>query len=140
MSRSKQFRLKDAGIWYLAHPVASDGHSSLKENLIHTLEVSKIVWDAGFRIIAPWHTHCLFLDDTDKEHREAGMEVNRSIVRVCRGVILTGHKLSSGMLEEKLIAEKVQIPVIDLIGLGGDQLYDRALYQRSLYYDTYVKP
>ena len=84
-------------VWYLAHPGASDEKYSRGENLAHVLKVARICWDAGFRVVLPWHTHFLFLDDMNRAEREGALAANLFILSHTRRAIFTGHKFSKGM-------------------------------------------
>lgn len=115
--------MTDTRVWYLAHPVAGDEKFTIGQNLTHSLEVARIVWDAGYRVILPWHTHCLFLDDSNPEHRATGMECNRQILESVGRIILVGHKLSGGMeAEAKIVSSLIGGVLIDLIGVSDRDL------------------
>lgn len=116
-------------VWYLAHPVASDRHYSYEENMAHALRCARAVWDAGYRHIMPWYVHCLFLDDANEEHRDAGIAVDHLLLPHCHGIILTGHRLSNGMADELRTMDLWERPVINLVGLPSGKI---ASHLRSL--------
>lgn len=86
-------------VWYLAHPVAPDERFSLQENLDHTVEVLRILFETGVYAVAPWHTMLLGIPDSP-ENRELGLAIDVAVVRKLGRIILTGHKVSSGMKVE----------------------------------------
>lgn len=87
----------DEPVWYLAHPLASDGRYSYQQNMDHAVKMVRLFYDCGVRVICPWHTLCLALDDTNLEHRRIGLEVDCNVVRSLGRIIMVGHKVSSGM-------------------------------------------
>lgn len=89
---------KSSNLWYLAHPVRADEQYTVQQNLDHTLVVMQILWNAGFNVIAPWHTICLF--EKDESSIERCLALDQDVVKRTDGIILTGHKLSRGMMRE----------------------------------------
>jgi hypothetical protein len=92
-------------VWYLAHPIKADDKFSQHENMKDLLRWMKVCFDEGFRVIAPQHTICLVLDDTDLTHRNMGLEIDCTIAQMLGRIIMTGHRVSIGMeLEYKAAA------------------------------------
>lgn len=104
---------RHATVWYLSHPLAPDDRYTFQQNLDHTLHMLRLVLDEGYHAIAPYHTHCLVLDDQNHQHRCIGLETDVGVARALGRIILCGHKFSSGMQIE---AESC-IAKINLIGL-----------------------
>lgn len=110
-------------VYYLSHPVAPDDKYTVPENLDHTVKVLGIFFDAGYRVIAPWHSLCLRKGDElmqdDDEYREKCLVIDCDVVELCDGVILVGHKISKGMQREleahTNIINLVSIPDVNLI-------------------------
>jgi hypothetical protein len=88
-------------VYYLSHPLAPDGDYTFQENMDHVLHLVKLFFDEGWYVIAPYHTICLALDDEKPEDRVKGLECDCNIARLMGNVVLTGHKLSSGMRHER---------------------------------------
>lgn len=84
-------------VWYLSHPLAPDDVHTFQENMDDVLRILRLCFDCGVRVVAPYHTICLALDDANEEHRRIGLEVDCTIARLLGRIILSGHKLSKGM-------------------------------------------
>lgn len=84
-------------VWYLSHPLAPDERYTFEENMEHVKIMLRMCFDEGFRVIAPYHTICLCLDDNNPEHRKIGLETDCSVAYALGRIILTGHKVSRGM-------------------------------------------
>lgn len=87
-------------VWYLSHPLAPDDKYSFLTNMDHVEHMMRLCFDAGYRVIAPYHTICRVLDDNNAEHRRIGLEVDCRIAFLLGRIIMCGHKISRGMLEE----------------------------------------
>lgn len=105
-----------ATVWYLSHPLAPDDRYTFQQNLDHTLHMLRLVLYEGYHAIAPYHTHCLVLDDTNSQHRCLGLETDVGTARALGRIILTGHRISAGMQLELDTCHRR----IDLIGLNDD--------------------
>ena len=118
-------------VYYLSHPVAPDERYTVQENLDHTVEVLSLFFEAGYRVIAPWHSLCLAKNNAqfqdDEEYREKCLVIDCEIVDLCDGVILVGHKLSKGMKREM----EAHTNTINLISISDKDLID--------HFDAYVK-
>lgn len=111
-------RTRVHAIWYLAHPLAPDEHYTFQQNMDHVVHMMRLCYDLGYYVVAPYHTICLALDDTNLEHRRIGLEVDCNLVRKLDGIILVGHKISSGMQQELLVAREYGKRVLDFTGRG----------------------
>lgn len=87
----------DEPVWFLSHPLAPDDKFTFQQNMDHVLELMNMFYSVGLRVICPWHTMCLCLDDNDPEMRRIGLEVDCFVANAIGRIVLTGHKLSSGM-------------------------------------------
>lgn len=106
-------------VWYLAHPLATDELYTYEQNMEHIVTTLRfLIRDCKLRVMAPYHTMCLALDDADDEERRIGLETDLSIVRQTNRVILAGHKISSGMTDELLAAVKSSGYVWNFVGLS----------------------
>lgn len=114
-------------VWYLAHPLAPDEHKTFQENMAHVVDMIRLCYDEGFRVIAPYHTICLALDDENSEHRRIGLEVDCLVARKLGRLILSGHKVSKGMLcEIEAVRSSITIGmreqrIINLIELSDNE-------------------
>lgn len=110
-------------IWYLAHPLADDESYTFAQNMEHVVKLMRIFYEEGWYVVAPYHTICLALDDDNAEWRRIGLEVDCNVVRKLGKLILTGHKLSSGMRNEFLSCMETPGGVVhNFIGFTDDQL------------------
>jgi len=114
-------------VWYLAHSLATDEHYTYEQNMDHVLVVARLLVDAGIRVIAPWHTLCLALDDDNPEHRRVGIEIDCYVAAELRKIILTGHKLSRGMTKERDAVLVRKGYVLNLVGVKDKFLAETTL-------------
>lgn len=106
-------------VWYLAHPLATDELYTYDQNMEHVVTTLRfLIRDCKLRVMAPYHTMCLALDDADDEERRIGLETDLTIVRQTNRVILAGHKISSGMTDELLATVKSSGYVWNFVGLN----------------------
>lgn len=94
-------------VWYLAHPIAPDEKHTFQDNMDDVVEKLKMCTEEGLNVIAPYHTLLLFQNDDKIEDRKRGMECNCALIKQIAGVILSGHRMSSGMEVEAWYAERV---------------------------------
>lgn len=105
-------------VFYMAHPVASDNSYSIDQNLSHIIEMIYFFYTkCKVRVVAPYHTLCLTLDNKVPENLKVGLEVDCAIVKSLRRLILVGHKLSSGMKDEQLAAMEANSLIWNFVGL-----------------------
>jgi hypothetical protein len=122
MTETKRFHPKDdpgfrycngPDVWYLSHPLAPDGRFSFQQNMDHVVILMRIFFDHDVHVIAPYHTACLALDDERPEHRRMGLECDCKTVKLLGRIILSGHRLSTGMECEKDV-------ILDMQGRGEE--------------------
>jgi hypothetical protein len=109
-------------VWYLAHPVSPDQRFSFDDNMAHVLKVARICHDAGFKVCVPWYADCLYLDDTNAEHRAAGLAMDVALAAQLGRIILVGHRLSGGMSKETDAVRIAGGTVLNLVGVADDDL------------------
>lgn len=103
-------------IVYIAHPISGDVQKNLADirRIVRkiNLEQPEIV------PFVPYYADCVSMDDRLPEERARGIANDAEILerKIPDELWLTGDKISFGMSMEKLTAEKLGIPVIDLIG------------------------
>lgn len=113
-------------VWYLAHPVRSDERFSEEENLEHTKTVQKILWNAGLWTVTPWYSWILINPDfRTPEQIDEFLTMDEETVRTLGRIVLTGHKLSSGM-EREFRALPPEGFFLNFIGVPDDLLYATA--------------
>lgn len=121
----------DTEVWYLAHPVAPDPIRTYQENLSDVAVWMRICFEEGFRVIAPYHTICLALDDENQEHRRIGLETDIYVAKKLGKIILSGHKLSSGMREEANAIVGMDGELIDLIEMDEQSARTHLRYMKQ---------
>lgn len=100
-------------VWYMAHPLASDESYTRERNMEHVLHMVRLFFSEGIRVVAPYHTIMLVLDDHNPDHRRIGLETDLAVVEKLGRVILCGHKISRGMRFE---LEASRGPYVSLVG------------------------
>ena len=70
-----------------------------------------MVWNKGYLPIAPHLYFPQFLDNNNKEQREAIMQVGLNALRQCKAVYVYGRSVSDGMRREIKLAEELKIPI-----------------------------
>lgn len=104
-------------VWYLAHPVRGDGIYTQTENMAHVLKLIRTLYESNLYVIAPWFVDLAVFDDSDPEQRARGLMVDSYVAAKLGRIVLTGHRLSSGMETELRAVERVGGMVLDLIGI-----------------------
>ncbi len=119
-------------LWYLAHPVREDDVRSFDDNLTHALKMQKILWEAGFEVINPWYASVIIYGAGEGEVLKRAIEFDCAVIKRCDGLILTGHKLSSGMEKELKVAIDHSKVVVNLIGLPDALMQELAMMYSDL--------
>lgn len=102
---------------YIAHAIRGD----VSSNLVDIRRIVRVINMDHHGIIpfVPYYADCVSLDDEVEEERNRGIANDTYILK--RGFIdelwLTGKTISTGMTAERKLAEELNIPVIDKIGL-----------------------
>lgn len=102
---------------YLAHPISNDIEANLAD--IRRI-VRKINLDHPDVVpFVPYYVDIVSLDDNNPAERARGIANDTAILRsgCVDEVWLTGGRISSGMQAEKELAEELNIPVIDMLGI-----------------------
>lgn len=117
----------DQPVWYLSHPLAPDEHMTFQQNMDDVIRIMRICFEEGVRVIAPYHTICLALDDDNSEWRRIGLETDCYVAQKLGRIILSGHKLSTGMQNECDAAMKCKtgFHLLDIRGLHEDEIRDK---------------
>lgn len=68
--------------------------------MMHTLKILRLLLNQGIQVVAPWYTHCLLRSEKDEAAHEMGIAMDEIIVPKLGSVILSGHRLTAGMLRE----------------------------------------
>lgn len=106
-------------VFYMAHPVATDDFYDYDQNMDHILEMMRFFYeDCKVRVIAPYHTLLMFMDNKNEKHVKTGLEVDCAVVKRLHNLILVGHKISSGMKDEQLAAAEASATIWNFVGLS----------------------
>jgi hypothetical protein len=112
-------------VFYLAHPLTTDDKHTYEENMDHVLKVARILLDNGVRVIVPWHTLCICMDDSNPEHRKLGLEIDCYVAAKLGRIILSGHKVSTGMAAEVRAVSAVNGHIENWVGVHDTMLPHR---------------
>ena len=99
---------------YLAHPVSGD----VENNLISAKRWIKYLeeTETGIAIVASWITECEIWDDSDPQHREAGLLRDLAVLARCDELWLVGDQVSAGMQREWNHATTHGLKVVNMVG------------------------
>jgi hypothetical protein len=124
-------KLLSENVWFLAHPIAPDEKYKLMDNLFHIEKLVRMCFRAGLLVVAPYYLTCLALDDRIVSDRELGMRANDGVILRLGRLLLTGHRLSSGMNHEAQLMVRAghDTAIMDLIGVRDDD-FVQALISR----------
>lgn len=109
-------------IVYIAHPISGDIKGNLEKimNIVRQINLE----EPEVLPFAHYWLDCHALDDDNPEERKRG--IKNDIELMTRGFIdevrLYGDKISSGMRDEVILAEKLGIPVIPMTDETRSQL------------------
>jgi len=97
---------------YMAHPLSGDVEGNIRraKQMLRDLEEKH----PDVAIVATWITECEVWDDSNPEHREAGLRRDLAVIAKCDELWLTGPEISAGMMREAAKATELGIPVTDL--------------------------
>jgi hypothetical protein len=132
-------------IYYMSHPLAPDERFTFDENMAHVVHLMRIFYEEGWMVIAPYHTICLALPDSNDEFRRLGLECDCNMTRMMGNMVMTGHKISSGMrneMEQAMACKRGGI-IHNFVGYNDDELRAALRFLRnggSLESDTVQAP
>ena len=103
---------------YLAHPLSGDviGNLASAKRWVRWVETAY----PDFAVVASWIVECEIWDDSDPEHRAAGLARDLAVIERCESLVLVGGRVSEGMAAEQRWAMSRGIPVLDLTHLGAE--------------------
>lgn len=120
-------------VYYLSHPLAPDDRFTFEQNMDHVIHLVRLFFEEGYMVIAPYHTICLALDDANDEWRRLGLECDCNVARKLGNMMLTGHKLSSGMNNEfeQAMCCKTGGIIHNFIGYNDDELREALRFLKN---------
>jgi hypothetical protein len=122
---------REVPVWYLSHPLAPDERFTFQQNMDHIVHIMRICYEEGYRVVAPYHTICLALDDREEKWQIIGLECDCWVVRKLGYVLCVGHKLSSGMQCEVEEAMHVTGVIANFVGYNDDELRAALRYLKN---------
>lgn len=110
-------------VFFLAHPVAPCDGYTYKQNLRHVVQVQEVLYNKGIYTVIPWISLLSFLPD-DGEHRNRAIAIGCEVAAALGAIILVGHKITGGMLDEVRAVRRARGIVIDATSLSIEALPD----------------
>jgi hypothetical protein len=77
-------------------------------------EYCRKAYDAGYLPLAPHLLFPQFLDESVPEERENGLEMAKALLRRCRSIAICGDTITEGMMEEIMLANRLNMPVLSI--------------------------
>lgn len=101
---------------YICSPLSAPTWEEVQENMKKAAQYASLVSKAaGCRTIAPHSFLPEYLDDRISEEREVALAFGLSVLRIAKGMVVCGDKISSGMKGEIEKAKEWGIPVYSLL-------------------------
>ena len=101
---------------YICSPLSAPTGEEVQENMKKAAHYASLVSKAaGCRTIAPHSFLPEYLDDRISEEREVALAFGLSVLRIAKGMVVCGDKISSGMKGEIEKAKEWGIPVYSLL-------------------------
>ena len=110
---------KPMELWYLAHPISGDDQYNEYQNMEHALVVQVLLWEAGLKTVNTWYSFASHYGSAreDPERLEEFLNLDKAVIKALGGIVLVGHKMSSGMEAEFLFAQANKFRIANLIGI-----------------------
>ncbi len=94
--------------------ICSPYRGNTSANVRKAREYCRKAYEAGYLPIAPHLLFPQFLVEAVPEERENGMEMAKALLRRCRLIMVCGDTVTDGMMEEIMLANKLNMPVASL--------------------------
>jgi len=105
-------------LFYMAIAISPEDDETLHSNHLRAYDWYRFLVRAGLKICAPYLSLLEVLDDNDPDDRQLGITVDLAHIPFCKGIILVGPRLSTGMKTEKKKMIDSGGVVLELIGMG----------------------
>lgn len=109
-------------VFYMSHPLQADDKMTFQENVAHAKQMMRVCFDEGFRVVAPYLSIIEVLDDDNLEHRKIGLETDCYVAHQLGRIIMTGHKVSTGMQCELDAVQRRVNEWLEKFGYSGIEL------------------
>lgn len=94
--------------------ICSAYRGNTAENQRKAREYCRLAYKAGYLPIAPHLLFPQFLDDKVPEERENGLDMAKALLRRCRLIMVCGEPVTEGMMNEIMLANRLNMPVASL--------------------------
>lgn len=112
--------MKKNDLVYICSPLSAPTEQEIRQNMEKAAHYANLVSRAlGYRAIAPHSFLPEYLDDNIPEEREAALAFGLSILRLSKGIIVCGSRISNGMRGEIEMAGELNIPAYALLEQEG---------------------
>lgn len=106
---------------YLAHPVGTDPEER-KKNLLNAQKwFLYLLKNTDWSFSVPWF---IYVSNLDESWRKRAMRDDLTNLERCDAIVLTGGRMTPGMLTELGLAQMGGLKVIDLTGSGYEPPQD----------------
>lgn len=92
--------------------ICSPYRGNTVSNELKAREYCRKAYDAGYLPVAPHLLFPQFLNESMPEERENGLEMAKALLRRCRCIAICGEEISDGMMDEIMLANKLNMPVL----------------------------
>lgn len=108
--------MKKNDLVYICSPLSAPTRAEMQENMKKAAHYASLVAQkSGCRAIAPHSFLPEYLDDRILEERELALAFGLSVLRIAKGIVVCGDRISSGMKGEIEKAKEWGIPVYSLL-------------------------
>lgn len=94
--------------------ICSPFRGNTSANVKMAREYCRKAYKAGYLPLAPHLLFPQFLSDNVPEERENGMAMAKALLRRCRLIMVCGDTVTDGMMEEIMLANRLNMPVAPL--------------------------
>lgn len=110
-------------VWYLAHPVNGDDEYTNEGNMKHIIELMQFFLENDVYVVAPYYAQCVAFPESNDERREQGLAIDCVTVQKLGALMLTGHKVSTGMrVELDALLSISPYALVNLTGLSKAEI------------------
>lgn len=113
----------DNGMYYICSPLSAKTEEGIRQNMMKARRYMELIHNRfGCRTVAPHAYLPELLDDNNPKERSLGLQFGLTLLSWCRGMIVCGSQISSGMKAEIQKAREMQISLFLLL-VEEDQCY-----------------
>ena len=109
-------------LWYLAHPMKGNNLFTFEDNKRYALGIQRILWEAGIQVVNTWYSLSIIYGAGEGAEMKRYLNLDKAVIRALGGLILTGHRLSSGMRIELEFALENHLRIMNLINIPDEHI------------------